>query len=58
MMQGINTDRYIAPGDGLLEQMWSAIQFGDYVAYYLAMLYNVDPTPIPPIEQLKQAMKD
>ncbi len=58
MMQGVNTDRYIAPGDGLLEQMWSAILFGDYVAYYLAMLYNVDPTPIPPIEQLKQAMKD
>lgn len=58
MVEGINTDFFHAPGETELEQIWSAIQFGDFVAYYLAMLYEMDPTPIPVIEQLKQALKD
>lgn len=57
MLEGINTDFYRASGNNELEQLWSAIQFGDFVAYYLAMMYQVDPTPIPAIEQLKIAMK-
>jgi glucose/mannose-6-phosphate isomerase len=57
MVDGINTDYYQAQGESDLEQLWSAIQFGDFVAYYLAMMYGEDPTPIPAIEQLKQALK-
>ena len=57
MVEGINTDVYQASGESDLEQLWSAIQFGDFTAYYLAMMYSVDPTPIPAIEQLKIAMK-
>jgi len=57
MVEGINTDVFQAQGETDLEQLWSAIQFGDFVAYYLAMMYEVDPTPIPAIEQLKIAMK-
>jgi glucose/mannose-6-phosphate isomerase len=57
MVEGINTDVYQASGVSDLEQLWSAIQFGDFTAYYLAMMYGVDPTPIPAIEQLKIAMK-
>lgn len=56
MEQGINTDFYQAQGDSLLAQMWSAIQFGDYSAYYLALAYDTNPTQIPPITALKEAM--
>jgi glucose/mannose-6-phosphate isomerase len=30
--------------------------FGDYMAYYLAMAYGVDPTPIDVLEGFKKAM--
>jgi glucose/mannose-6-phosphate isomerase len=57
MLEGVNTDFFNSRGVNELDQLWSAIQFGDYVAYYLAMMYEIDPTPIPAIEQLKIAMK-
>ncbi len=54
--QGMGTDVYMAPGHSALAQMWSALQFGDYAAYYLAMLYGVDPTPIPTLVALKESL--
>jgi glucose/mannose-6-phosphate isomerase len=56
MLEGINTDSYEAKGNCRLAQMWTAIQFGDYVSYYLAMLYGVDPTPIETIAWLKNEL--
>ncbi len=56
MVEGINTDAYTAKGKSKIEQLWRAIQFGDYTAYYLAMAYDTDPTAIPPITNLKQLM--
>jgi glucose/mannose-6-phosphate isomerase len=56
--EGINSDSYTAPGKSSMEQMWSAVTFGDYLAYYLAMAYDVDPTPIDVITRLKTAMKN
>lgn len=58
MLAGIGTDYYLARGESRLAHLWSALHFGDYVAYYLAMTYEADPTPIPAIEQLKQEMQD
>jgi len=55
--EGINSDSYTAPGNSLMEQMWSAVTFGDFLAYYLAMAYEVDPTPIDVITRLKAAMQ-
>ena len=46
MLEGLNTDFVDAQGETPLAQQWTALHFGDYVAYYLAMLYNIDPTPI------------
>jgi len=40
-------------GEGLLSQMMSLIYLGDWVSYYLAMLYRVDPSPTPAIDFLK-----
>jgi glucose/mannose-6-phosphate isomerase len=56
MNEGISTDSFMATGQTHLEQLWRAVQFGDYVSYYLAMAYETDPTAIPTISGLKSAM--
>jgi len=56
MLEGINTDFLDAHGDSLLAQMWTLILFGDYMAYYLAMAYGVDPTPIQALVNFKEEM--
>jgi len=56
MLEGIGTDTFNAKGENRLAQMWSSLLFGDYVAYYLAMLYETDPTRIPPITLLKDEL--
>ena len=40
-------------GGGLLEQLLWAINFGDFVSIYLAMLNNVNPTPVDLVEKFK-----
>jgi glucose/mannose-6-phosphate isomerase len=42
---------------GTLAQMLSAILFGDYTSYYLALLNGEDPSPVPPIDYLKSRLK-
>jgi glucose/mannose-6-phosphate isomerase len=56
MLEGISTDMIKASGSSRLAQMWSLVQFGDYTAYYLAMAYDVDPTPVAAIENLKKEL--
>ncbi len=58
MVEGLNTDEIDAEGDTRLAQQWTCLHYGDYVAYYLAMAYGVDPTPVPVMEGLKQTLKD
>jgi len=57
MLEGLNTDFVNASGNSRLAQQWTALHLGDYVAYYLAMMYDVDPTPVKAIENLKAEMK-
>jgi glucose/mannose-6-phosphate isomerase len=40
-------------GKGAMAQMMSAVLFGDYTSYYLAMLNGQDPSPVPTIDYLK-----
>ena len=54
---GLNTDVYAAQGDSPLAHIWTALHFGDYLAYYLAMAYDTDPTPVDMLEDLKATMK-
>ncbi len=56
MLEGVGTDVFHAKGETRLAQMWSSILYGDYLAYYLALAYDTDPTPIPPIAALKIEM--
>ncbi len=57
MVKGLNTDFYAAQGDSPLAHIWTALHFGDYTAYYLAMAYRVDPTPVEVLTSLKAALK-
>jgi glucose/mannose-6-phosphate isomerase len=57
MLEGLNADGYMAKGDTPLAHIWTALHFGDYVAYYLAMAYGVDPTPVDALINLKAALK-
>ncbi len=53
MLEGFNTDVLEAQGRSRLAHQWTSLHFGDYAAYYLAMAYGVDPTPVAAIEDLK-----
>jgi glucose/mannose-6-phosphate isomerase len=57
MVEGLTTDAYEAQGETSLASMWTTLHFGDHVAYYLAMAYRVDPTPVEALENFKAAMK-
>lgn len=45
-------------GQSYLAQMLSAIMFGDYTSYYLALLNGEDPSPVPPLDYLKSRLQD
>ena len=57
MLEGLNTDFLDARGRSSLANMWTQILFGDYMAYYLAMGYGVDPTPVDALVHLKDTLK-
>jgi glucose/mannose-6-phosphate isomerase len=61
------TERYIAPharatavvatrGSSALERVCSLVLFGDLLSCYLAALRGVDPTAVPPLEELKRLL--
>jgi len=56
MLEGLNTDYIDARGNTPLAHIWTAILFGDYMAYYLAMGYGVDPAPLHALDDFKQGM--
>ncbi len=47
-------------GDGgsLLERIFDIIHFGDWVSFYLAILYKTDPTPVEKINYLKSKLTE
>ncbi len=57
MLEGLNTDFVDARGESRLAQQWTLLHFGDYTAYYLAMAYDTDPTPVEAIEGFKAQMR-
>jgi len=56
MVEGFGTNVIQACGDTRLAQQWTCLHFGDYTAYYLAMAYGIDPTPVAAIEGLKEIL--
>ncbi len=57
MVEGVNTDYVDARGQTPLENLWTALHFGDYVSYYLALANGTDPTPIPNLASFKASLK-
>lgn len=55
MCIGVGTDTFSARGESHLLQIFNSILFGEFLAYYLAIAYECDPTPIlsvsPPMTQ-------
>lgn len=58
MLEGIPTDIISARGTGNLEQIWTVLHYGDYFAYYLAMIYGVDPNPVDRIRAIQDEMAE
>lgn len=57
MLQGIATDSFQAKGNSSLSHQWTLLHLGDYIAYYLAMMYEVDPTPTEALNRFKEEMR-
>ncbi len=43
-------------GSSPLSQIMSLVLFGDYVSYYLAIMYGIDPSPVEAINYLKEQL--
>lgn len=50
---GHDVVRHVVSGAFPISQVFSAIHFGAYVGLYLAMREDIDPSPIPHVENLK-----
>ena len=53
---GVSYQTVDGEGESPLSQVMSLVLFGDYVSYYLAMLYKTDPSPVKAIDFLKQQL--
>lgn len=56
MLEGQNTDMIAATGETRMANLWTALHYGDYVSFYLAMAYGYDPTPVPALAAFKNEM--
>jgi len=43
-------------GEDLLSRIFSLIYIGDFISYYLAILYGIDPTPVDRVTYLKKRL--
>lgn len=57
MVSGLCTDKVELDGKNRLAEIWQNLILGDFISYYLAMLYGVDPTPIDVMDEFKESMK-
>jgi glucose/mannose-6-phosphate isomerase len=55
-LAGIAYEAVDAQGASPLAQVMTSLFFGDFVSYYLALLYGTDPSPVPPIVRLKEKL--
>lgn len=54
--RGLAVETVGARGQSRLARLFSLVQLGDYVSFYLALLYGVDPTPVGAIQALKSRL--
>ena len=51
---GVETTEIKLSGTDFLTKIFTAILIGDLTAYYLALRYKIDPSPVEIIENLKK----
>jgi len=56
MIAGMCTDKVVLVDKNLLSEIWKMLLLGDFISYYLAMEYEVNPTPIEALENFKKSM--
>ena len=56
--QGFPAVRVAVDGATLLDDLLQATAWSDFVSFYLALLNGKDPTPIPEIRQVREAMAE
>lgn len=54
---GVESTQIMLKGNSFLTKLFTAIQAGMYVSYFLALKYGTDPTSVPVIEELKARLK-
>jgi len=55
---GVDVFEVSSQGRGLLSRIFSLIYTVDFVSFYLAVLYDTDPTPVKKIAFLKEKLKE
>ena len=55
--RGVGVSRIRAEGGSPVERLASLVGLADYASVYLALLHGVDPTPVPPIDELKKRLE-
>jgi glucose/mannose-6-phosphate isomerase len=55
---GVSHEIIDSQGKSELSQMMGLIYLGDWVSYYLAILYEIDPTPVKAIDYLKKRLSE
>lgn len=54
--ENVSVSEVWSKGDCLLSRIFSLIYIGDFISYYLAILYGVDPSPVERIAYLKSRL--
>ncbi|MDD2688931.1 MAG: bifunctional phosphoglucose/phosphomannose isomerase [Candidatus Omnitrophica bacterium] len=54
--EGVKILEIWSRGEGLLSRIFSLIYIGDFISYYLAILYGIDPTPVEKVTYLKKEL--
>ncbi len=56
--QKLNVETIELSGENVVTKIFSSLQLADWVSYYIAKEYSVDPTDIRTIEEFKKEMQD
>lgn len=58
LKEGVEIFEIWSKGDSLLSRIFSLIYTGDFISYYLAILYGIDPTPVEKVTYLKNKLTE
>ena len=57
MVSGACIDKIALENGSRLTEMWQMILLGDFISFYSSIAYDVDPTPVKALDNLKAALK-